>query len=237
MRKITFTFVFITLFYFSFSSTVYIDVTGVYNGTQLDVGGSATLNLGDSIIFNLEVDELVPTSGTDSDVDTINTNFRIRWANVVDGPASYEYGVIGIGATGIATGVEHATQNLIPIKLVEGKVNQVYVVLTGGTSATYAPGSANYIASSTEVISDINRNLLAADGGVQINNPVTDGQLSILLDEDISSLVLELMTIQGEIVKSFEVKDQATIDVSYLNSGVYLLRDTNTMSMRKIIIQ
>ena len=237
MRKITFTFILISLLHFSFSSTVYINVTGTYNGTQLDVGGSAILNLGDSIIFNLDVDELVPNSGTNSDVDTINTNFRIRWANVVDGPASYEYGVIGIGAMGTATGVEHATQNLIPIKLVEGKVNQVYVVLTGGTSATYAPGSANYIASSTEVISNINKNLLATDGGVLMNNPVADGQLSILLNENISSLALELMTTQGEIVKSFEVKDQAIIDVSHLDSGIYLLRDTNTMSIRKIIIQ
>ena len=70
-----------------------------------------------------------------------------------------------------------------------------------------------------------------------MNNPVADGQLSILLNENISSLALELMTTQGEIVKSFEVKDQAIIDVSHLDSGIYLLRDTNTMSIRKIIIQ
>jgi len=237
MRKFIITSILVTLFNFSFSSTVYVDVTGVYDGSQLDVGGFAVLSVGDSVIFNLEVDSLVPSSGNDSDIDTINTNFRIRWANVVDGPASYEYGVIGIGTTGVASGVEHGTQNFIPIKLVEGRINQIYVVLTEGTSASYAPGAANYIASSTQVISNVNKDLLTAGGGVQINNPVRDGQLSIVLNENISSQALELITMQGEIVKSFSVKNQASIDVSHLNSGVYILRDTNTMSMRKIIIQ
>ncbi len=237
MRNFIFTFILLSFSYFSFSKTVTVNVSGTYDGSQLDVGGRTTLYIGDSIIFNVVVGDLVPTSGTDTDVDTISTSIRLRWVSVVDGPASYDVGLVGLGKTGAATNVISADQKITAVKLVEGRTNQIYVVFTGGTSATYAPGGSNYISASTQVISNVGNDIFAEGNGVQINNPVSNGQLSIQLDGGISSLALELITLEGEVVTSFELEKTATIDVSHLNAGMYLLRDRNTLSIKKIIIQ
>jgi len=83
------------------------------------------------------------------------------------------------------------------------------------------------------VITNIEHGLLSSN--TIITNPVEDGLLSIDLDGHSTSL--ELLNLSGKIVKQFEVNGSETIDVHELVSGLYILRDVNSNSFKKIIIR
>ncbi len=89
------------------------------------------------------------------------------------------------------------------------------------------------------VISNTERDLFASEGGVAVSNPSHDGTLSIEISDDVSQLSLALLSLEGTTVlqEQLEGAGNHTLDVSKLNTGLYILRELTTGSTKKIMIQ
>ncbi len=116
-------------------------------------------------------------------------------------------------------------------RFIEGTTDTIKLVVTSGT----LDFDKVYIRSiTTNVITSANTDLLSASNA-HINNPIDNGILSIdLLGKNAA---LELFTIEGELMQVISIEGSAQIPVHHLASGMYLLRDSQSMSMKKIIIK
>ena len=116
-------------------------------------------------------------------------------------------------------------------KFIEGTTDTIKLVVTSGL----LDYDKFYVTSTTaNVITDVSTDMLSASNAY-INNPIDNGILSIdLLGKNAS---LELFTIEGELMQEISVEGSAQIPVHHLASGMYLLRDSQSMSMRKIFIK
>ncbi len=116
-------------------------------------------------------------------------------------------------------------------KFVEYKTDTLFLVVNSG----YV--ELDYIAirtTNSEVIATLT-NENNALGNAIITNPVSNDMLSINLQGNKANF--ELVSLEGNVLKSFDVNDNAEIPVSDIDAGMYILREANTAHYRKIIIK
>ena len=116
-------------------------------------------------------------------------------------------------------------------KFVENKTDTLFLVVNSG----YV--ELDYIGIRT-TNSEIILNLTNENnslGNAIISNPVSNDMLSINLQGNTANF--ELVSLEGHVLKSFKVNDNAEIPVSDIDAGMYILREANTANYRKIIIK
>jgi len=89
------------------------------------------------------------------------------------------------------------------------------------------------------VITNNEQDLFALGGSLSVSNPSQDGILAIQMEQDVSQLSLELLSLDGTVVLEEQLEEAGShnLDVSFLNTGLYILRELTTGSTKKIIIQ
>ena len=112
----------------------------------------------------------------------------------------------------------------------EDVVDTLVLVVTSGTLEL---DHLTIFSTNSEVILQRENDLLMSEA--KLSNPVEDGQLSIDLNGAVAGL--ELISMQGEVVRSFQVNGNIELPVNDLVAGVYILRDSKSTSFRKILIK
>jgi len=116
-------------------------------------------------------------------------------------------------------------------KFVEGETDTLFLVVNSG----YV--ELDYIGIRTdnsEIISEATNGNSAIENAI-ISNPVSNDMLSINLQGNTANF--ELVSLEGNVLKSFEVNDSDEISVNDIDAGMYILREANTANYRKIIIR
>jgi len=200
-----------------------------------------SLTPGDTIGFDIEVRGFNSdvTNSTDSDIpDTAKykTNFSLQASS---GISSVKVGIVIDSETEMNSSVEFTLDrdnNILTstefINLIENVDARILIINTGSENLNIQYFQLEF----DQVISNINATL-ARENGAIIENPVTDGSLHITLGNGITSANLELLSLSGEVIASQTIISNGTIDVSTINPGLYILRDRNTNSTQKVIIQ
>ena len=136
-------------------------------------------------------------------------------------------------ASGTGTGYQIPAYQ--KIKFREDSVYTVTITNTGATIVRF--DWYNIINNGGSVISNLGSDLFE-EGKVSLTNPVLNGNLTISLVEGLESLTFELVSMEGERVMSETITNtNHSIDVSSLRSGLYLLRETNSGSVKKLMIK
>jgi len=197
-----------------------------YSSQVVNQGPIHSLSINDTAYFICNVSSLVPESGNNTNVDTLNVSIRVLSYNGTDGA----YTIYNRYESHSRSGLSDVTNVANSFTFVEGQVDTVKLVVTNGTFVL-----DKYIVdiNSINVISDVSNELSATNA--IINNPVTNGELEINLGG--RNADLELVSYDGQVVKSFTIQGHDKISVADLNNGMYLLRGVNSPSYRKIIIK
>ena len=112
----------------------------------------------------------------------------------------------------------------------EGETDTIMIVINAGT-VEFDRFDINSTADN--VITNSEQGLLSLN--TVLTNPVENGVLSIYLDGQVASL--ELLNLSGNVVKQFEVNGTTEIAVGELVPGLYILRDVDSNSFKKIMIK
>jgi len=206
--------------------------------------------INDTILFPVSVGAITPTdpSSDDTGFDTLMVDIAFE---------SFGYS----GAADYATSIHHTKAasytiysrfntysftNISPTaggytvyksyKFKENSIDTLKLVVTGGTLSLDRIrldfGTKSVIANASQDLFGDGKN------AAHFNNPVKEGQLSISLPNDFTSASITLISMEGIVVASKEIRQgDSTVDVSHLKSGLYLIRDTNTGSTTKVMIQ
>jgi len=221
------------------------DITTWVQG-QLDGDPDLNINLilgptllapGDSITEDVVLGDVVLPDG-DSDVDTVRSNLFIR-------------AYVSSGTTEVTVSANNGTSKTFDVSLTsegnvikngtidfyEGDTTTITVKNTSTTNSVTFTRLIFQTGSKTSVISDANYGLFQQEG-VSVSNPVSNGTLYINhLPTDFGSATVELINLEGTLMLSKTItQNDASIDVSSLNSGVYLLREAETGFAKKIVI-
>jgi len=195
-------------------------------------GGKAPANTnilvaGDTMFFPYTVGDLTPASGEIYSKDTLTLDISINnWSSTVSPTFTLSNRNNSYTFTNAATRQpSNATFDLI-----EDQIDTIKLVMISGTleldHVTIHPSGATVILSRDPDL-PINK--------ASISNPVEDGQLIIDLDGDVADF--ELLNMQGQVLKNLPVSGKQEFPVSDLNTGIYYLRDRNTVSYRRIMIK
>jgi len=162
-------------------------------------------------------------NGSNATIKTLNADFTVK--NRYD---SYDYVNQSRNTGGSSILYDK-------FKFVEGKIDTLLVVVTGGLLSL----DRLYIRSSNAtIVTNLGfENNFFENENVTIKNPVENGLLSINLPEDISSTTIALIGIDGRVIETKEVTTYDNhFNVENLN-GVYYLKELVTGSTKKIIIR
>jgi len=208
---------------------------------NLQVAGLSNAAGPDTAFFPVTVaGEITPSSGVNTSHDTLTIEVAVGyWGNknssirtleadytIKNRYASYAY-------TNQSRNTAGASELYDEFKFVEGETDTVMLIVTAGRLAL----DRIYVrASNATVISDASDDLFGKNGAT-VSNPVTDGDLSILLPSDISSTNIALLSMEGRIIETKEITaTNNSFDVSRLK-GMYFLKDLSTASFKKVIIK
>ncbi len=202
------------------------------------ITGEYLLAPGESVTQDVILGEIVlPTD--DSSADTVRTKLLIR-AYVSSGIS--EITVSANNGSSNTYDVSLTTENYIinsgTIDFYEGETTTITVQNTSTTNAVTFTRLVFQTSSKTSVISDVDDGILH-QSNVFISNPITNGMLQLKqLPTNFVSTSLELINLEGTpILSKVITQNDASIDVSTLKAGVYLLRETQTGYAKKIVIQ
>jgi len=214
----------------------------------------------ESMTASVSLGDIAPNTGTNSAIDTLNSLEVIIWVQhtglAVGTTLSRSYTVssnlnsisvtdqtvtiAGNGGTGsngeqLGTFYQIIVSNL---KVLEGTSDVITFTNDGSTTLAIDAWTFRNKAASLEVISSTGNGILATQG-VSINNPVLNGLLQFTnIPSYLQSEMIELVSLEGTVLLSKVISaTDNSMDVTSLNSGVYLLRNPNTGSTKKIMIQ
>ena len=237
------------MFLFSAMSTTFaqVDITsiiqdfiddGTINNSYL-FSGDSLLSPGDSMTIDVVLGQVTLTSD-DSDVDTVRSNLFFR-GSVVSGTT--EVTVSSENGDTMTFDVSNTSQDNVfttgTLDFIENSTTTVTIKNTSTTNdVTINRLTLQANSSRTSVISNTDYGLLQK-GDVYVSNPITNGMLQIKhLPSSFVSTSLELITLEGmPILSKVITQNDASIDVSRCESGIYLLRETETGYVKKIVIQ
>jgi len=195
------------------------------------------LPIGDYVTFDFTIPSFTATPNTEQ--DTVELLFRPIFQNEEDGVSGaqitteYPHTTIVSDASGTGTGYQIPAYQ--KIKFREDSVYTVTITNTGATIVRF--DWYNIINNGGSVISNLGSDLFE-EGKVSLTNPVLNGNLTISLVEGLESLTFELVSMEGERVMSETITNtNHSIDVSSFTSGLYLLRETNSGSVKKLMIK
>jgi len=207
-------------------------------GNEFVLGNNFNLtdaSVGDTILFPILLEDDIDPSTDSNNPDTLNiTRIDMRFT------ANHTFaGDLRISSTygeentiSIIDGAGNQNYKIVDIKLAEGKEDTIIYVVDAVTTAGNIAGDKMELRTFS-VISNIDENLLTKNNTI-ISNPVSE---SLYIDLDGENTVLELFSLEGNKVATFEVHGTHTEDVSMLSKGIYILKEANTASYRKIMIQ
>jgi len=205
--------------------------SGYFMYSQNVVGDLSTslhkVDVGDSILFIYTVNTVVPEEGVDTEHDTLGIELAIfTWTSTLNADinVTYRYGSFSYQDANSISSLKDT------YKLVEGEVDTLVITVTDGLLDF---DRLVVTVASTNVISNIGGDLLS--NNIKINNPVLNEEL--ILDLNGVKAELELISIQGEIVKEFTVTGSEAVSVADLNHGMYLLREKNGPFSKRVIIK
>ncbi len=203
--------------------------SGIYFSGDIEPSGSLNdLEADDTLYFPYTISSLTPTSGDLNSTDTLTLDIAaVAWLNSLDASYTVSYYGGSFSYDNI-TGIN--ANNFDTYKLVEGKTDTIKIVVHSGLLSF---DRFNVRSASSEVILNTTAGLLSQN--VRLTNPVEDRQLRIdLLGEEAD---LNLLNLEGEVLKTFHVEGAMTLPVADLSSGIYLLRETSGGIARKIMIK
>ncbi len=195
-----------------------------------------TLAVGESVSINFTVGDISPTTGSNTVADTLFYPFKlnVEAVNATDelqlkaeiGTDSYEPSITGSGVLSFGD----------DFYVVENKITPVLVTNTG-SNPVVVQSTKIFGGQYVSVISNVGNALFGSEGSATYNNPIAEDILHINLPSDIQRASVQLLSMSGDVLLQQEITPlKNTIDLSKLSSGVYLLRDINTASVAKIIL-
>jgi len=197
--------------------------TGIYFSGSITPANTNYLVAGDTMYFPYTVGSIAAHSGIDTlvlDIAIVNwlgtEVSTFTFSNKYD---NYTF-----------TDVQKRQDAVGTFKLLEGQVDTLKLVMISGNLEF---DNVTIRAAGSEIILDPSKGLQSSK--VTISNPVENGQLVIDLNGE--TVDLELISVQGEVVKSFVVEGNYTLPVADLTSGMYILRDKQNASFRKIMLK
>jgi len=127
------------------------------------------------------------------------------------------------------------------VKLVENTIDTILITNTSANVSITVDVMVirtSYCGALCEVISNIQGDLFG-EGNVLITNPLRGETLELFnIPSDVSAIALELLSLQGDVLLSKNIThDDSSLDISTLNAGIYIIRDTNTGSTKKIVVE
>jgi len=202
-----------------------------------DSDANIELQLTDSIMIEVSIGNIVMLN--DDNIDTVVYNLMglttdLGTSNVT--VYSTSFGNIQSSSTDDIKyfsfkGVENQKDTIV-IKLdVVDKVNYVTLWKFGKNWRS--------VQLTSTVISNSGRDLFASEGGVSVGNPSQNGILTIQMEQDVSQLSFELLSLDGTVVLEEKLEEVGShpLDVSTLKAGLYILRELTTGSTKKIMVQ
>ena len=243
MKKFLLIISFVALFY-SESKAVKIQLaqqtilaSEIAAGNEFTLENNFTLDnasVDDTILFPILLeDDIDPT--TDHNLpDTLNItriDMRFSAAHTFAGDLRITSAHGEEKTISISTGAGYQNNLTVNLKLVEGEEDTLVYVVDNVTTAGKIGGDKVDL-KTFSVISNTDENLLTKSNTI-ISNPVSE---SLYIDLDGKNTVLELFSLEGNKVATFEVHGTHTEDVSMLSKGIYILKEANTASYRKIMI-
>ena len=220
-----------------------VDLTTLVNNTVSNIYDEEgpvlqkELAIGDYVTFNFTIPKFTATP--DSDADTVVLMFRPIFTNNEDGVAgaqiTTEYPFQTVVSDASGTGTNYQVPAFEGIKFREDSTYTITITNTGTTVVYNRWFNINNTGGS--VITNLNSDLFSK-GEISPINPVIDGNLMVSLTDNIQSVTLELISMEGisVISKTITTTDN-NIDVSGLKTGLYLLRDINSGSVTKLMIK
>ncbi len=220
------------------TSNVQNSINGGANANSLLIDGDYLLEAGESITVDVVLGQIILTSH-DSNVDTVRSNLFIR-AFVASGTTEITLSSDNGGSKTFDVSItsEGNVSGSGTIDFVEGTTSTLTIENTSTTNAVTFNRLTLQTGSQTAIISNTNNGLLGQKD-VFFSNPVLDGMLHIrYLPANFISATVELINMEGTLMLSKTItQHDASIDVSTLNRGVYLLREAETANVKKIVIQ
>jgi len=202
-----------------------------YSGTATSDNINLTnVPAGDTIMLFYTVGEINDPSIQGSSVghDTLTLDLAfVPWAGTSNAAYTISYNRGSFSYSNIS-GITEG--NYDTYKFLEGETDTIMVIINSGT-VYFDRFDVN--STSDNVVTNTEQGLSSSN--TLITNPVEEGVLSIYLEGQATSL--ELLNLSGNVVKQFEVNGSASIGVHELVSGLYILRDTNSNSFKKIMIK
>ena len=128
-------------------------------------------------------------------------------------------------------GVNAQSSAWYSFKFVEHKTDTLCLVVNSGYIELDYIGIRT---TNSEVIATLTNENSTMENAI-ISNPVSNDMLSIDLQGNTANF--ELVSLEGNVLKSFDVNDSDKISVSDIDAGMYILREANTANYRKIIIK
>jgi len=217
------------------------------NFNNLENSGLHTVDLTtatgpDTIFFPVTVaGEIIPSSSPNGLRDTLTLDIAVGyWGRFTDWSLattnayftiknkfnSYSYSNISRNAAGSASSYDQ-------FKFVEGEADTIMVIVTAGL---FSLDHMKITSTNATVLTNAGAGVFE-DENTLVTNPVVDGQLIINIGELAESATVALFSLDGQLIDSKEISaTDNTFDVSAL-SGMYLLRDMRTGSMKKVVIK
>ena len=196
----------------------------------------------DTIYFPVSIDgEIYPTDGPNGEKDTLrleiavgfwglHTNYSIATTEadftIQNKFESYSY-------TNQTRNTQGASKVYDEFTFVEGDVDTVKVIVTAGLFSL----DRLYIRSSNvSVLSNASQGIFDQSNAV-VNNPVVGNLMTINLPQDVTTTTISLLSLDGQVIETKHItKTDNSFDVSNL-SGIYLLRELSTASVKKVVIE
>jgi len=188
----------------------------------------------DTILFPIILEDDIDPTTDSNDPDTlfitrIDMRFTATHTFVGDIRISSTYGQEK--TVSLDSGAGSQNNKIVNMKFVEGKEDTIIYVVDVVTTDGKIAG--DYIDLKTfSVISNTNENLFTNSNTI-ISNPVSE---SLYIDLNGSNASLELISLEGNKVATFEVNGIHKEDVSMLSKGLYILKQVNTTNYKKILI-
>jgi len=220
------------------------------NVNPFNVATGVYLGIGDSVMVatTSSTDAFSPVGDTDSSKDTLTSMHMLTKGYTVTNAAnetavltvynkSYSYdftfSAFGSGSAYDKTseGISQLNSSHRLFKFVEGETDTL-VFVNNSTQAIYVRMFQIINYGGTTVISNTPNTL--RPNAAKISNPVTN---TLSIDLNGNTADLELLSREGQSLKSFHVEGSTSIAVDDLSSGLYILRDITSSSTRKLIIK
>ena len=208
--------------------TQYSSDVGATNPNQFLVD----LNANDAAFIVFTVSSVSSgSSDTGETYDTLTLEARfVSYGNTASPVCTFfnrydSYDLSGFG------GVNAEVSGWYSFKFVENKTDTLFFSVNSGyVELDYIGIRTN----NSAVITDLTYGNSAIESAI-ISNPVSNDMLSINLKGNTANF--ELVSLDGNVLKSFVVNQNDEISVSDISDGMYILREVNTANYRKIIIK